>query len=73
MGSSEAQVAPWVLSLIEQFGPGRIMFGSHLPIARLSRGFGALYDVYRRIVLGFSPTEQDQMFRNVAADWFRLR
>ena len=49
------------------------MFGSHLPIAGLSRGFGALYDAYRNIVHGFSPSEQDQMFRTVAAGWFGLR
>jgi predicted TIM-barrel fold metal-dependent hydrolase len=73
MGWSEAQIAPWVLSLTEQFGPGRIMFGSHLPIAALSRGFGALYHAYRHIVHGLSPTEQDQMFPTVAAGWFRLR
>jgi predicted TIM-barrel fold metal-dependent hydrolase len=73
MDWSEAQIAPWVMSLIEQFGPGRIMFGSHLPIAGLSGSFASLYDAYRRIVSGFSASEQDQMFRTVAANWFRLR
>ncbi len=73
MNWSEAQVAPWVMSLIEQFGPGRIMFGSHLPIAGLSRSFASLYEAYRHLISGFSVSEQDQMLRTVAADWFRVR
>jgi len=66
-------VSPWILTLIELFGPDRCMFGSHLPIANLSRGFAPLYAAYRQIVSGFSPSEQDRMFRGVAADWFGLR
>jgi len=67
------QISPWLLSLIEAFGPARIMFGSHLPIARLSRGFAPLYDAYQQIIAGFSQSEQDLMLRGVAADWFKLR
>lgn len=67
------QVAPWVLALVEMFGPDRCMFGSHLPIAGLSGGFEPLYDAYQEIVVGFTEDEQDQMFRCVAADWFRVR
>jgi predicted TIM-barrel fold metal-dependent hydrolase len=73
MDWTEEKVAPWVLSLIDMFGPGRCMFGSHLPIARVSRGFSSLFEAYRQIVRGFSLDEQDQLFRKVAADWFRLR
>jgi len=54
----------------DMFGPGRCMFGSHLPIARLSRGFGPLFEAYRQIVRHFTLDEQDQLFRKVAADCF---
>jgi predicted TIM-barrel fold metal-dependent hydrolase len=67
------QVAPWVLSIIEMFGPERCMFGSHMPIAGLSCGFERLYDAYQEIVAGFSATEQDAMFRGTAAGWFKRR
>ncbi len=67
------RVSPWVLSLIEMFGPARCMFGSHLPIAGLSGGFKPLYDDYGQMVAAFSPAEKDRMFRGVAADWFRIR
>lgn len=72
MDWTQEQVSPWVLSLIDRFGPGRCMFGSHLPIAGLSRGFAPLFDAYRQIVRGCSVDEQDQMFCKVAADWFRI-
>lgn len=67
------QIAPWILSLIDAFGPDRIMFGSHLPIAKLSFGFDRLYGAYQHIVRDFSEDEKDLMFRRVAAEWFRIR
>ena len=67
------QIAPWVLSLIEIFGPARCMFGSHMPIADLSVGFEPLYAAYQEIVVGFSPAERDAMFRGTAADWFQRK
>jgi predicted TIM-barrel fold metal-dependent hydrolase len=73
MNWKQKQVAHWILSLIEIFGPQRCMFGSHMPIAGLSVGFAPLYDAYRQIVSGFSEDEKDRMFRGVAADWFGVR
>jgi predicted TIM-barrel fold metal-dependent hydrolase len=69
---SEAEVGPWIQAVIEAFGPGRCMFGSHLPIDGLSYGFNQLYDAYERIVSGFSDDEKDAMFRGTAAAWFRI-
>ena len=69
---NEAEVAPWILAVIEAFGPARCMFGSHLPIDGLSYGFERLYDAYERIVSGFSDDEKDAMFRGTAAAWFRV-
>ncbi|GLS17906.1 amidohydrolase [Labrys miyagiensis] len=64
------QVKPWVLSMVEAFGPGRAMFGSHLPITGLSHGFGPLYDGYEAILAGFSEDEKNQVFRRTAMQWF---
>ncbi len=66
------QVRPWILALIEDFGPERCMFGSHLPINKLSFGFETLYSAYQQIVADFSPDERDSMFRRVAIEWFRV-
>jgi len=65
-------IAPWILSLVEMFGPKRCMFGSHLPISKLSFGFDRLYDAYQHIVAEFSQDEKDHLFRKVAADWFAI-
>jgi len=67
------QVRPWLLEAIALFGPGRCMFGSHLPISNLSGGFEPTYAAYRQIAAGFSAGERDLMFRGVAAEWFRVR
>jgi predicted TIM-barrel fold metal-dependent hydrolase len=64
------QVRPWILALIENFGPERCMFGSHLPVDKLSFGFATLYSAYREIVAHFSMDEKDAMFRRVATEWF---
>ena len=63
---------PWIRTLIDRFGPDRCMLGSHLPITRLSRGFGPLYDAYEELVADLSPGERDSLFRGTATAWFRL-
>ncbi|MBA2656773.1 MAG: amidohydrolase family protein [Tatlockia sp.] len=66
------QVKPWILSVIELFGTARCMFGSHMPIAKLSRNFANLYKTYESITTNFSPTEKANLFHDVAGNWFRL-
>ena len=73
MGWTAEQFRPWLLTAIDLFGPDRVMLGSHLPICRLSHGFARLYQVYRELLEGFSSDEQELMFRQVAAAWFRVR
>jgi predicted TIM-barrel fold metal-dependent hydrolase len=63
---------PWIRTLIDLFGPDRCMLGSHLPIARLSRGFAPLYDAYEELVADLSFGEQDSLFRGTATAWFGL-
>jgi predicted TIM-barrel fold metal-dependent hydrolase len=72
MGWHQVQIAPWILSVIEMFGPARCMFGSHMPIDGLSWGFERLYDAYQDIVARFSQAERDDMFRGTAGTWFGL-
>jgi len=72
MGWTEAQVEPWIMSVVEAFGPSRCMFGSHLPIDTLSHGFERLYDCYERTLAAFSEGERDAMFRTTASTWFRV-
>ncbi|WP_413989984.1 amidohydrolase family protein [Labrys okinawensis] len=64
------QLKPWMLAVVEAFGPGRTMLGSHLPLTGLSHGFDPLYDGYEAILTGFSEEEKDQLFRGTAMQWF---
>lgn len=67
------QVRPWIMTVVERFGPSRCMFDSHLPISNLSHGFARLYEVYEVILTGFSESERDRMFRTTGTEWFRLK
>jgi predicted TIM-barrel fold metal-dependent hydrolase len=64
------QARPWVLAAFERLGTSRCMFGSHLPIAKLSTGFGDLYRRYEQFTEQCSAQEVDDLFYNVADRWF---
>jgi predicted TIM-barrel fold metal-dependent hydrolase len=64
------QVRPWILEVIEVFGTNRCMFGSHMPIGKLSRGFQDIYKAYEIITASFSESEKERLFYRTAADWF---
>lgn len=66
----EEQLAPWLHTIIDLFGPSRCMLGSHLPIARLGGGLTRLYDAYQHITSSYSTPDRDAMFRTNAATWF---
>ena len=65
-----ADAAPWIDTLFELFGGGRIMFGSHRPLCKLSRTFPNPYRAYEKFVEQLTPSEQDAVFRKNAAAWF---
>ncbi len=66
------QVKPWVLTAIDIFGAKRCMFGSHMPIAKLSCSFTDLYSAYEQMIDGCSDSEKEDLLYNVAKQWFKL-
>lgn len=72
MDWTQDQIRPWLLDAIEMFGTQRCMFGSHMPIAKLSRSFTDLYDAYTSIVQAFTLSEKEDLFSKTASTWFRL-
>lgn len=70
MHTQPCEVAPWIQTILDLFGPNRIMFGSHSPIVRLSRGIPHLYNFYQQLTAPFSTTDRDNMFRKNASTWF---
>jgi predicted TIM-barrel fold metal-dependent hydrolase len=68
---SVSDAAPWVLATIDLIGVSRCMFGSHMPVAKLSTKFADLYDRYALLLAGFSEHEKDEMLFGVADRWFK--
>ncbi|CDZ77116.1 putative metal-dependent hydrolase of the TIM-barrel fold protein [Legionella massiliensis] len=66
------QITPWIKATIERFGASRCMFGSHLPISKLSKGVSALYEAYLAIVADLSIQEQQDLFANSAKRFYRV-
>jgi predicted TIM-barrel fold metal-dependent hydrolase len=67
-----AQVRPWILGIIEVFGPGRSMFASHMPICKLACTFQQLYSAYLEIIEGSSLEEKRQLMGDTAATVYNL-
>ena len=65
-----ADATLWIDSLFELFGVGRIMFGSHRPLCKLSRSFPNPFRAYETFVASLTESEQDAVFRKNAAAWF---
>jgi predicted TIM-barrel fold metal-dependent hydrolase len=64
----EAQ--PWISTLMDAVGVSRCMFGSHMPVAKLSMEFADLYERYAQFCAGLSANEADELFFGVADRWF---
>lgn len=57
---------------IESFGPDRSILATDWPVARLTGGFDAICDRFRRTVADFGAAEQRAMFHDNALRLYRL-
>lgn len=62
-------IRPIVETCLEQFGPGRCMFGSNFPVDKLYSDYRTLVAAYRRIV---PSGMHDAMFRRTAERFYNL-
>ena len=69
IGSEElAQaLAPLMEHCIQQFGPDRCMFESNFPVDKPSYSYNVLFNAFKRLSSGYSPTERAAMFHDTAA------
>ena len=65
-------IRPFVLSMIEIFGPSRCMFGSNFPVDKLYTSFETLFDAFDEITRGFSDSERADMFAGTAERFYRI-
>ena len=67
------QISPWIKTTIELFGSERCMFGSHLPITKLSRGVDVLYGAYHAIVSYLPEQDQQNLFAHTAKQFYAIK
>jgi predicted TIM-barrel fold metal-dependent hydrolase len=73
--SSETLAASWgplFKHCIDSFGPDRCMFESNFPPDRESVSYAVIWNVFKRIAAGYSPTEKHALFYGTAARAYRL-
>ena len=61
-----------VLHCIESFGPGRAIFGTDWPVARVKVELSDIYDGYRRITADMTEAEQRALFHDNARQAYRI-
>jgi predicted TIM-barrel fold metal-dependent hydrolase len=60
------------LHTIECFGPDRCMFESNFPVDRQSVGYRTLWNAFKKLTTGFSPSERAAMFSGTARRVYRI-
>ena len=65
-------MAPWMNYCIEQFGPERCMFESNFPPDKVSFSYNVMYNAFKRLSQGYSPTERANLFHDAAARAYRI-
>ena len=74
IGSDElaTAMAPFMTYCIEQFGPARCMFESNFPVDKVSYSYTVMYNGFKRLSKGYSPSERAAMFHDTAARVYRI-
>jgi len=67
-----AVLAPYFETVLEAFGPGRLMFGSDWPVCLLRAGYGAWVDCARELAAGLTEGEREALFGGTAVAAYGL-
>ncbi|MGW3407656.1 amidohydrolase family protein [Streptomyces sp. NPDC000888] len=63
---------PYADTVLEAFGPSRLMFGSDWPVCTLAATYGQVAESARELTAGLSDDERDQVFEGTATRVYRL-
>ena len=74
IGSEELaqELSPLMEHCIQQFGPDRCMFESNFPVDKISYSYNVIYNAFKRLSKGYSPTERAAMFHDTAARVYNI-
>jgi predicted TIM-barrel fold metal-dependent hydrolase len=63
---------PYIEACIAAFGPKRAMFESNFPVDKGSSSYHVLWNAFKRITAGCSPSENTALFSATATKFYRL-
>ncbi|NYI07427.1 amidohydrolase family protein [Allostreptomyces psammosilenae] len=71
-GWTVAMLRPYAETVLEVFGPERLMFGSDWPVCLLAASYAEVVGAAEELVAGLSPAERERVFGGTAADFYGL-
>ena len=74
VGSEElaGSMAPYMTYCIEKFGPERCLFESNFPVDKISFSYHVMYNAFKRLSRGYSPSERAAMLHDNAVRVYRI-
>jgi len=69
---SENDLQPYVASILESFGPRRVMFGSDWPVLLVASSYKRWVDTVRHMISSLSRDEQDRIMGGTAKEAYGL-
>ncbi|WP_055711226.1 amidohydrolase family protein [Streptomyces torulosus] len=67
-----ADLQPYAATVLDAFGPDRLMFGSDWPVCRLASDYREVLDTAETLVCGLSPAEHHDVFAGCAVRTYGL-
>lgn len=67
-----AALVPYADTVLDAFGPGRLMFGSDWPVCRLAATYAQVIAVARELTAGLGPAERHDVFTGTAVRTYDL-
>ena len=64
---TEAQLQPYLETVLEAFGPTRLMFGTDWPVCLVACSYGRWFEIVSRFAASLSSDEQASLFGQTAA------
>jgi L-fuconolactonase len=70
---SREQLTPYLDTVVDAFGPARLLAGSDWPVCLAGVEYGAWFDLLRNFFAGFTAAERNAVFGGNAVEIYRLR
>ena len=68
----EADLVPYLETVLDAFGPRRLMFGSDWPMCLVAVGYGRWTELVRHFASRLGRSERDRLMGGTAAEVYRL-